>query len=85
MKKSILFILLIGNFALGQDFFQNNTNQEEESSFYNPGAQPSEPEQGTEQGGTPGEPVPINNWLFLLPLAGAMIGVYYVSRKKEFI
>ena len=33
--------------------------------------------------GNPGGKVPIDGWIFLLPLAGAAVGYYYLRRREE--
>lgn len=42
------------------------------------------PEYGTDAGpGNPGTHVPIDDWLFLLPLAGAAVGAYFLRRRRQ--
>lgn len=43
-----------------------------------------ETENGTDGGpGNPGHGVPIDDWLFLLPLAGAAVGAYFLRRRRQ--
>jgi len=71
-------------------FFENNNTppeEEEETQEYMfsedaPGA--GEPDQGVDAGpGQPGEFVPIDDWLFLLPIIGIGLGVYFLRDKRK--
>lgn len=90
MKKIALLILLTANIGFGQNFFESEQDEYEESdtqSAYFSSSQEygNVPDQGTDGAGNPGPQVPIDEWLFLLPLAGIILGVYYLSRNRELV
>ena len=87
MKKITILSFLIGSLVFGQDFFSSGSNQSDEElqqSSFSDQTEYSQPDQGLDEAGGPGDPpgVPINNWIFLLPLAGIAIGAFYLSRRK---
>lgn len=91
MKGITILMLLVFGISQAQ-FFQSDYEEGQESGGFF-----SSQYESSDQGifanyeedvdpGNPGEnPVPLDDWLFLLPLAGVGIGVYYLIRtKKEF-
>jgi hypothetical protein len=86
MSKLTLILLLIGNLCCGQ-FFESDPENEEFSMY----EEYSDPDQGMDADddeddngpGTPGEQAPINDWLFLLPLAALAIGSHRLLRNKK--
>ena len=44
-----------------------------------------QPDQGLDDTGpgNPGGPVPVNDWMYLLPAIGIGIGAYFLSRKRN--
>ena len=87
VKYITVLLLLISTFTRAQFFEQNPTEEPETSQnqFFqdtNPNPYP-EPEYGNDVGpGGPGDPTPIDDWAFLLPLAGLAVGVYFIRKKK---
>lgn len=75
MKYIFIISLLSGTLCFGQFFEQpegdSNFNKTDPTSDY------STPDQG--------EDVPINQWIFLLPLAGLAVGGYFYHRKRNII
>lgn len=88
MKRITLIILLLSVFSFGQ-FFEEHPSQDnkathKEDQFFNEsqGYEP-QPDYGTEVSpGDPGDPVPLDDWAFLLPLAGIAVGAYFIRKKK---
>ena len=86
MKKFTIITLLISAFSMGQYFDQDHAEEPEtnQTQFFDEqqSGLPTEPEYETDT--FPGNPadVPIDDWAFLLPLAGLAVGVYYIRRKK---
>lgn len=87
MKRITLIILLLSAFSFGQFFeeHQNNDNKatHKEDQFFkeSQGYEP-QPDYGTDGPGQPGDDVPLDDWAFLLPLAGIAVGVYFIRKKK---
>lgn len=86
MKKITLIALFISFWGYGQ-FFENQSSEEEENSQsaafqqeHNPYA---EPDQGVDSIGNPGDEVPIDNWIFLLPAVGLALGAFYLIRNRK--
>ena len=86
MKYITLLILLFSTFGMAQFFEQdyaeepeNNPNQFFQDNSYDPYV---EPEYETYKPGQPGDPVPLDDWAFILPLAGMAVGVYFIRRRK---
>jgi len=95
----LITMLLISVSAYGQFFEdqqEENAPFSDNSSYFDDSApdydQPGdgyddEPEYGVDEGGgpigNPGDRVPIDAWLFLLPLAGAAVGTYFLRRRKQ--
>lgn len=92
---TFITILLISGFAYGQ-FFESQQGQDEPFSdnngyFEGSGPDYEQPDYGNGDGpvygedaiGNPGDHVPIDDWLFLLPLAGAAVGAYFLRRRKQ--
>lgn len=85
MKYIFIISLLSGTICFGQ-FFEQPVEQEEINfNQTDPNSDYSTPDQGVDESdngpGTPGE-VPINQWIFLLPLAGLAIGSYQIFKNK---
>ncbi len=78
----------MGSFALGQNFFESEeiepTHSSTEQSFFQAQANYDEPDQGTDSIGNPGDPVPVDNWIYLLSLAGIAVGFFYLRKKERF-
>lgn len=95
---TFITILLISGSAYGQ-FFESQQGQDEpfsDNNGYFEGSGPNyeqpgggvgdNPEYGEDVGsaGNPGlPPLPIDDWLFLLPIAGAAVGAYFLRRRKQ--
>lgn len=80
MKNIIIVCLLLSSFGFGQ-FFGQDGNHEEGHENHQP---PEEPDQGEEGPGNPGQdPVPLNQWIYLLPLAGYTVATYYFYLKNK--
>lgn len=87
MKKLAILTLFISTISFGQFFQQDETanegsNQENslqpyDSYEYTQGTEGADPNPG----GTDPQ-VPLDDWLFLLPLAGIAVGVYYLRKRK---
>ncbi|NLN32356.1 MAG: hypothetical protein GX159_02010 [Flavobacteriaceae bacterium] len=86
MKKFAILAVLISTISLGQFFESNELNYDEENSqntvfshkamaledgTINPPPADDDP-----------QPVPLDDWLFLLPLAGIAVGAYYLRKRK---
>ena len=85
MKKITLLILLTSVCTMGQYFEQEHAEEPEtnQNQFFD-NSQPTqspEPEYETYNPGNP-EFAPIDDWAFLLPLAGMAVGVYFIRRRK---
>ena len=92
MKGIVILMLLVFGISQAQ-FFQSDYEEVQESGgFFSSHYESSNQEifanyeEDDSNPSNPGEnPVPLDDWLFLLPLAGVGIGVYYLIRtKKEF-
>ena len=86
MKYITLLILLFSTFGMAQFFEQDYAEEPETNStqFFQEYHQAPDPEYGTDFGpGQPGDPVPLDDWAFLLPLAGIAVGVYFIRKKRE--
>lgn len=92
---TLIMMLLISGSAFGQ-FFEDQQEQDapfSDNSGYFDGSGPDYeqpdygngdgPEYGEDAIGNPGDHVPIDDWLFLLPLAGAAVGAYFLRRRKQ--
>lgn len=86
MKKFTLLILLTSVCTMGQYFEQEQAEEAEtnQNQFFDnsQSAQAPNPEYGTDEVGNPDDPIPLDDWAFLLPLAGMAIGVYFIRRRK---
>lgn len=88
MKKLAILTLFISTISFGQFFQQDEpanqgSNQENslqpyDSYEYTQGTEDTEPNPGDVD-----PQVPLDNWLFLLPLAGIAVGAYFLSRKQK--
>lgn len=76
----ILTILLLSfNFGQAQNFFSDGqSEQAEEQGFFQRDEAPAQGENPSNPGGS----APIDDWIFLLPLLGIAMGVYYLMRFK---
>lgn len=83
----ILMFLIVVAYGFGQSFSQQHEPNEEETQtqFFSDTHQEPNPDQGVDESpGGPGEPpAPIDDWAFLLPLAAAGIGIYFLRRKQK--
>ncbi len=79
----------MGSFSFGQNFFESEELGYDEptgsNSMFQNHSEYDEPDQGLDALGNPGEEVPINNWIFLLPLAGVVVGFYYLNKKSKMV
>ena len=88
MKGIVILMLLVFGISQAQ-FFQSEYEEPQESggffsSQYESSNQEMFPIQEDVSAGNPGGlSAPLDDWLFLLPLAGIGIGVYYLLRKKK--
>lgn|SRR5690554_3513441 len=94
----IILSFFLSGMARGQ-FFEEEQTQAQNSPFSenddyfsdtgpdystSPTATGSEPDYGEDVGpGNPGGKVPVNDWLFLLPMVGMAVGVYYLRRRSK--
>lgn len=85
----ILTILLLSfNFGQAQNFFSDGqSEQAEEQGFFQRDEAPAQGENTPNPGNpgadpNPGGSAPIDDWIFLLPLLGIAMGVYYLMRFK---
>ncbi|MFA7615062.1 MAG: hypothetical protein WBF83_06410 [Moheibacter sp.] len=72
--------------SLTDIIFGIDDNSEEGSGFFvTSDDEYEEPEQGEDAGGNPADPVPIDNWLLILPIAASIIVFRYLydPRKRE--
>lgn len=88
MKKELFsLLLLLLSFSLtNAQFFEDyqQTEEAQSSGFFNNEPTPEYEVDGRENPSNPGgEAVPINNYLFLLPLLGMAVGSYYLLRRRE--
>lgn len=76
----ILIILLFSfNFGQAQNFFSDGqSEQAEEQGFFQRDEAPAQENNPSNPGGS----APIDDWIFLLPLLGIAMGVYYLMRFK---
>lgn len=86
MRRLFYIFLLASSFSFAQFFNQDkdepNEGEKQEESTFDQKQPDDQPDQGEEDPGNPGS-LPINQWLFLLPIAGAVIGGRYAYRKKK--
>jgi|26BtaG_2_1085354.scaffolds.fasta_scaffold00481_11 hypothetical protein len=86
MKKFTLIILFISACTMGQYFDQEYAEEPEtnQNQFFDEhqSTQSPEPEYETYDPTNPGG-APIDDWAFLLPLAGIAVGVYFIRKKWE--
>ncbi len=87
MKRFMLISLLISCVGNAQFFESENSNPEHEQTqsgaFDQDKAINEEPDQGLDGPGNPGEPVPVDGWVYVLPLLGLSLGVYFINRKRK--
>lgn len=80
----IILIVFNLQFGFGQFFESSEESEDVEYTFSQTnGELISDPDQGVESGGTPGEPIPINQHLLLLPLFALGVGIYYFHRRNQ--
>lgn len=79
MKKIIVCFVLWGS-MLNAQFFDTESEEyfENQTSFNSTIIE--EPDQGVDNGGNPTFPIPINQWLLILPIISLIIGVHYLKR-----
>lgn len=88
MKKITLIALFISALGYGQFFESENSDQEENNqnqAFQQEHNPYTEPDQGVDSIGNPGDEVPVDEWLFFLPVAGLALGVFYLIRKRKLV
>ncbi len=87
MKKLAVLVFFIGSVTFGQNFFEHEDSESEESTTQNSAFQTQtqydEPDQGVDSIGNPGDEVPIDQWLLILPLAGVALSFYFLKKKKS--
>lgn len=87
MKKTTLILLFLSCIGNAQFFEEAHTPPEEEQSqdhgFSQDAPVYDEPDQGVDGPGQPGEFVPIDDWLFLLPIIGIGLGAYFLRNKRK--
>ena len=86
MKKITLILLFFSIMGNAQFFESDNTTQEEEpqnGSFSENNDVYDQPDQGEDASGNPGDPVPVNDWMYLLPVIGIGVGAFFLSRKRN--
>ncbi len=80
-----MFVVLFSPIGFGQQFFESDEPEyreggETNTSVFQPASGYQEPDQGLDGPGNGGDPrAPIDNWLFLLPLAAIGIGCYFLK------
>ena len=84
---STIAIVMAFNIGLAQNFFSDGQNEQaEERGFFQRDEAPAQGEEDVpgNPGGdpNPGGSAPIDDWIFLLPLLGIAMGVYYLMRFK---
>ena len=86
MKNITLITLLFSAFTFGQYLDQEQVEQSENNNntFFseNENAATDSEYDLYSRAPAPGDELPIDDWAFLLPLAGLAVGVYYIRRKK---
>lgn len=87
MKKWVIGLFFMGTLGFGQNFFETDEEYEEpvsQNSMFQSQPEYEEPDQEVNLGpSNPGEGVPIDNGVFLLPLAGILVGFYFLNRKPK--
>ena len=89
MKKIAFLSIFITTLSFGQFFDSNEQPQEEtNTNVFSQQNQAPQPEMGLdanpdENPGGDDPFVPIDDWMFLLPLAGAAVGYYYLRKHKN--
>ncbi len=86
MKRITFIIIFLFGFTNAQFFESQSENHQENIDYFdNSEANSSEhiTSDRTDPTGPGDDPVPIDNWLFLLPLAGIAVGAYFLSRKQK--
>lgn len=88
MKKIAFLSIFITTLSFGQ-FFESSEQPQEETNtnVFSQQNQSPQPEMGLDANPdeNPGgdDPVPIDDWMFLLPLIGAAVGYYYLRKHKN--
>lgn len=85
MKKITLILLFLFCIGNAQFFEQDNSQTEEETQdhgFATDAPVYDEPDQGVDAG-NPGDPVPIDGWLYLLPVVGITLGYYFLRERRK--
>lgn len=89
MKKIAFLSILITTLSFGQFFDAEEHHQEEtNNNVFSQQNQAPQPEMGLdanpdENPGDVDPDVPIDDWMFLLPLIGAAVGYYYLRINKK--
>ena len=87
MKKLTVLIFLAGSLSFGQNFFETEDAEPDQQSnphsAFQSQTEYDEPDQGAGSIGNPGDEVPIDKWILLLPIAGITIGFYFLKKKKS--
>ena len=99
MKYAAFILVLISSFCSAQmfdyntesssQFFEEDGNElhrnTENFSFFKFSGDSDEPDIGEDVGASnPSDPVPIDNWIFLLTLTAVVTGFYFLKNKEEF-
>lgn len=81
MKKILVLVFLISSFSFGQFFESNEEVDVNASSGYF--SQSIDTSEDDDQPSPGGDDVPLDDWIFLLPLIGIVIGIYYHLKRRE--
>lgn len=81
MKKILVLVFLISSFSFGQ-FFESNEEVDANASsgYFSQSIDTSEDKNQPPPGV---DDVPLDDWIFLLPLIGIVIGIYYHLKRRE--
>ena len=88
MRKIFWVLIWVGSFGFGQNFFETAPQEYEEenpqTSFFQTHTEYDQPDQGLDEIGNPGNPVPVDQEKYILSLIGICLGAVFILKKPKF-